>query len=416
MKSDKEVNEQFDEESQTQEGRAKKGTSNAKNYSFWYTGVELRKIFVALLEEEKGTFCTTYFTTLLLIDLIATMPMLVVEIFYRHHGDMKFQFGRTIIQMKPIHVCLILGLHVSPIANEFLFVDLENITNFKIRRFPKKKNTYGLKEIGGALKQAKLERYHGFVSFYLLRNHIKAPTVGAAPAMEPPTVDAPAVGVPAIYSSSSTTEIRAVVVRSETVLYYLEIFYSLGCTSSLLLRKLQSTNEKKKQVTPGEGLEVVKDLMVNNDVEVGMEVNLEAISPEYGGGLLEWKKSDKKDDEDEKDDDDEIDVEEKVKSVEEEQPQVVKKKEVQENGDEKVDDVEKDGDEKAKSEEEQPQVAKEDNLEQLTIMTKKSIKEVEQSKDEEDVDKTKESKKEVERSKDKVIDVYIKALIQYFDT
>ncbi|KAF6164202.1 hypothetical protein GIB67_010172 [Kingdonia uniflora] len=80
------------------------------------------------------------------------MSTLVVEIFDRHLSEMKFQFGETIIQMKPIHVCLILGLHVSPIANEFLFVDPEHMTNFKMRRFPKKKNTYGLKEIDDALK------------------------------------------------------------------------------------------------------------------------------------------------------------------------------------------------------------------------------------------------------------------------
>ncbi|KAF6175930.1 hypothetical protein GIB67_003418 [Kingdonia uniflora] len=71
---------------------------------------------------------------------------------------------------------------------------------------------------------------------------------------------------------------------------------------------------KKKQVAPGEGLEVVKDLMVDDDVEVGREVNFKAISSEYGGDLLEWKKGDKKNN-------DKKDVEEKVKS-EEEQPQI----------------------------------------------------------------------------------------------
>ncbi|KAF6157593.1 hypothetical protein GIB67_037166 [Kingdonia uniflora] len=80
------------------------------------------------------------------------MSTLVMEIFDHHLGDMKFQFGETIIQMKPIHVCLILGLRVSPIANEFLFVDPEHKRNFRMRRFPKKKNTYGLKEIIDALK------------------------------------------------------------------------------------------------------------------------------------------------------------------------------------------------------------------------------------------------------------------------
>ncbi|KAF6142475.1 hypothetical protein GIB67_039439 [Kingdonia uniflora] len=80
------------------------------------------------------------------------MSTLVVEIFDRHLDDIKFQFGEMIIQMKPIHVCLILGLHVSPITSEFLFVDPEHMTNFRRRRFPKKKNTYGLKEIDDALK------------------------------------------------------------------------------------------------------------------------------------------------------------------------------------------------------------------------------------------------------------------------
>ncbi|KAF6135149.1 hypothetical protein GIB67_035220, partial [Kingdonia uniflora] len=70
-----------------------------------------------------------------------------------------------------------------------------------------------------------------------------------------------------------------------------------------------------QQVTPGEELEVVNNLMVDDYVEVGREVNFKVISYEYGGDLLEWKKGDKKENDDMKD------VEEKVKS-EEEQPQV----------------------------------------------------------------------------------------------
>ncbi|KAF6142888.1 hypothetical protein GIB67_022767 [Kingdonia uniflora] len=116
-------------------------------------------MFAALPEEEKGTLRDTCFAPLLLIDPITTMSTLVVEIFDSYLGDIKFQFGETIIQMKPIHVCLILGLRVSPIANEFLFVDYEHMTNFRMRRFPKKKNTYGLKEIDDALKHAILERH-----------------------------------------------------------------------------------------------------------------------------------------------------------------------------------------------------------------------------------------------------------------
>ncbi|KAF6140893.1 hypothetical protein GIB67_042306 [Kingdonia uniflora] len=116
-------------------------------------------MFAALPKGENGAIRATCFAPLLLIDLMATMSTLVVEIFDHHLGDMKFQFGETIIQMKPIHVCLILGIRVSPIANELLFVDPEYITNFRMRRFPKKKKTYGLKEIDDALKQAKLERH-----------------------------------------------------------------------------------------------------------------------------------------------------------------------------------------------------------------------------------------------------------------
>ncbi|KAF6151337.1 hypothetical protein GIB67_040610 [Kingdonia uniflora] len=80
------------------------------------------------------------------------MSTLVMEIFDCYLGDMKFQFGGTIIQMKPINVYQILGLRVSHIANEFLFVDPEHMMNFIMRQFPKKKNAYGLKEIEDALK------------------------------------------------------------------------------------------------------------------------------------------------------------------------------------------------------------------------------------------------------------------------
>ncbi|KAF6137562.1 hypothetical protein GIB67_031841 [Kingdonia uniflora] len=111
-------------------------------------------MFAALPEEEKGVLRATSLAPLLLIDPIAMMSTLVVKIFDRHLGDMKFQFEETII-----HVYLILGIHVFPIANEFLFVDPEHMMNFIMRRFPKKKNTYGLKDFDDALVQAKLERY-----------------------------------------------------------------------------------------------------------------------------------------------------------------------------------------------------------------------------------------------------------------
>ncbi|KAF6174417.1 hypothetical protein GIB67_024439 [Kingdonia uniflora] len=110
------------------------------------------------------------------------------------------------------------------------------MTNFRMRRFPKKKNTYGLSEIDDALKQAKLERHHDnflrlnllkiILSFPLLnkgknvevkyvdmRYHIKVPAIDAVPVIEPPVVSAPVVDAPVIGSSSSTTKIRVVVVR-----------------------------------------------------------------------------------------------------------------------------------------------------------------------------------------------------------
>ncbi|KAF6174997.1 hypothetical protein GIB67_026485 [Kingdonia uniflora] len=142
------------------------------------------------------------------------------------------------------------------------------------------------------------------------------------PTIEPPAVDAPVVGAPVIGSSSSATEIRAVVVRvcsqleeHGKILLKLDdhgkILHNHGkmleqismstvrdntlpLGNTLLLGQYQlSTSEetvKRKregenllqQVVPGEGLEVVKYLMVDDYVKV----NLEAISSEYGGGLL----------------------------------------------------------------------------------------------------------------------------------
>ncbi|KAF6134929.1 hypothetical protein GIB67_002330 [Kingdonia uniflora] len=135
-------------------------------------------MFAALPEEEKGALHATCFAPLLLIDPITTMSTLVVEIFDRHLGDMKFQFGETIIQMKPIHVCLILVLHVSPVANKRCS-SIKFVKNYTIISPPEQ----GEKRLGE-------------------RNQIEAPAIGAL-----------AVGAPAIGNSSSATEIRATVVR-----------------------------------------------------------------------------------------------------------------------------------------------------------------------------------------------------------
>ncbi|KAF6161127.1 hypothetical protein GIB67_007768 [Kingdonia uniflora] len=54
------------------------------------------------------------------------------------------------------------------------------------------------------------------------------------------------------------------------------------------LENIQSTAKKfLQQVAPREILEVVNNLMVDYDVEVGRKVNFNAISSEYGGDLLE---------------------------------------------------------------------------------------------------------------------------------
>ncbi|KAF6145362.1 hypothetical protein GIB67_016823 [Kingdonia uniflora] len=511
-------------------------------------------MYVALPEEEKGALRTTCFTPLLLIDPIATISTLVIEIFDRHLGDMKFQFGETIIQMKPIHVCLILGLRVSPIANEFLFVDPEHMKIFRRRRFPKKKNTYGLKEIDDALKQAKLKRHQAMkpsetdmqqdLVQEAMRYQIEAPAIGAAvvigtaPTVGVPAVSAPTVIIPAIGCSSSASEIGAIVVRvcsqleehgkmllklddhgkmlhtHDKMLEQISMSTvgdsTLPLGDTLLLgqyqfptpektakRKREGGNEKEdgkrkktesrtkkglipkipkkglanrvprmrqvqfpklqniqstakillQQVTPREILEVANALMVDDDVEVGREVNFNAISSKYGGDLLEWKKGE------EKDNDDKKDVEEKVKFEEEE----VSEMEESKNGDEKVDDVAEEEDSEQPTavvyytgkkylqpdneasadqttvvsiEEQTLKVEKtEDEASQFVyLQTKKSKEEVEQNKEEvfegkDDDDGNSQNKPDPEQiikqmvvDQTNVIDVYIKALIQSFDT
>ncbi|KAF6173580.1 hypothetical protein GIB67_022939 [Kingdonia uniflora] len=349
-------------------------------------------MFASLPEEEKDALRSTCFAPLLLIDPIAMMLTLVVEIFDRHLGDMKFQFGGTIIKVKLIHVYLIFGLCVSSITNEFLFVDPEHITNFRMRRFPKKKNIYGLKEINGVLKQAKLKKHHDDVlrlnllkiilSFLLpnkgrnveeryvnLRHHIEVPAIGAAPAIKLPTVGRSTVGVP-------------VIVRDST----------LPLRNTLLLGQYQfSTPEKTmKRKREEEGNEKEDGKRKNAESRTWQETSCKKIKR-----LKRKKKNgDKKDDED---DDDEKDFEEKVKSIEEEQPQVAKEEEVQETM-------------------VATEVAKTDiilfNQDEVIgkayqfvyLLTKESKEEVEQSKEKGDVDEA-----------SQVIDVYIKALIQYFD-
>ncbi|KAF6173726.1 hypothetical protein GIB67_042894 [Kingdonia uniflora] len=410
MKSDKEVNEQADEENQTQAGRAKKGTSNDKNYTSRCTALGLHKMFAALPEVEKGPLRTTCFIPLLLIDPITTMSTLVVEIFYRHLSDMKFQYGETIIQMKPIYVCLILGLGVSPITNEFLFVDPEHMTNFRMSlKFPRIEEFIHLfpKLQGWRMTSSKHRQIVTFEKFFTypnllviamkpsetdmeknlvqqaMRHQIEAPAIGialviSAPAVSTPVVSTPVVVALVIGSNSSATEIGAVVVR---------VFSQLEKHGKMLL-KLDDHDD---------------------DVEVGREVNFNGISSEYGGDLLEWKKGDDKNNTDKKD------VEEKVKSEEEE----VQEMEESKNGDEKVDGDEKDNDTMVVAE-----VAKTDivffnqeevigeayqastdqttavSVEERTLEFEKTEDEASQEEDVGEANQTKESKEEVEQNKD----------------
>ncbi|KAF6170918.1 hypothetical protein GIB67_014735 [Kingdonia uniflora] len=267
-------------------------------------------MFAALSEEDKGALRATSFAPLLLIDPIVTMSMLVVEIFDRHLGDMK------------------------------------------MRRFPKKKNTYGLKEIDNALKQEKLERYQAMnpsetdmqQDLVQESHQIEAPAISAVPAISIPTVGAPTIG-----SSSSTTEIKAVVVR---VCSQLEEHgdSTLPLGDTLLLGQHQFFTPEKSVKPKREGGNEKEDdkrkmakprTRKDDDVEVGREVNFNAISSKFGGDLLE-KKGDKKDNADKKD------VEEKVKSEEEEVQEIEESKNGNEklDGDEKVDDVAEEEDSK----------------------------------------------------------------------
>ncbi|KAF6158526.1 hypothetical protein GIB67_040040 [Kingdonia uniflora] len=209
--------------------------------------------------------------------------------------------------MKPIHVCLIFGLHVSPIANEFLFVDLAHIINFRMRRFPKKKNTYGLKKIDGDLKQAKLERHHDDVLRLNLLKIILSFLL-------------PNKGRNIENHGKMLKQIAMSTIRDNTLPLgdgtLLLGQYQLFTPKKIMKSKREEEENLIQQVAPRERLEVVKDLIVEDEVEAERKVNMEAISSEYGGDLLEWKMGDEKDDEDEKDDSDKKDVEEKMEDSE----------------------------------------------------------------------------------------------------
>ncbi|KAF6176040.1 hypothetical protein GIB67_021289 [Kingdonia uniflora] len=195
---DNEVNEQVDEENQTHEGRAKKGTSNAKNYTSRCTDLRLHKMFAALPEEEKGILRATCFVPLLLIDTIARMSMLVVEIFDRHLED-------------------VLRLNLLKIILSFLL--------------PNKGRNVWVKYVDLVDDQQQFNRFPEY--------------------------------------QFSTPE--------KTTKYKRE-----GGNE-----KEDRKRKKAEPRTKKEGLEVVNELMVDDDVEVGSEVNFNVISSEYSGDLLE---------------------------------------------------------------------------------------------------------------------------------
>ncbi|KAF6150898.1 hypothetical protein GIB67_020981 [Kingdonia uniflora] len=104
---------------------------------------------------------------------------------------------------------------------------------------------------------------------------METPTIRVALVIKPLAVGVPVVSTFAKGSSSSATEIVAVVVR-----------YQISTSEKTTKRKREGEN-LLQQIEPREGLEVVKDLMVDDDAEVGKEVKLKAILSEYGGDLLE---------------------------------------------------------------------------------------------------------------------------------
>ncbi|KAF6154047.1 hypothetical protein GIB67_018969 [Kingdonia uniflora] len=412
MKSDIEVNEQVDEANKIQEGRAKKGTTNAKNYTSQCTGLGLYKMFVALPEDEKGVLHATCFVPLLLIDPIATMSTLVVEIFDHHLGDMK------------------------------------------MRRFYKKKNTYGLKEIDDALKHAKLERHQENVlrlnllkiilSFLisskgrnvwvkyvdladdLQQNQIEAPAIGVAPAIDAtPKIEPLVVGAPVIGSSSFATEIRVVVVR---ICSQLEEHGKM-MHNHAAKHKREGGNEKedgkRKKAEPrikngkGKWQKKAEEADVPNKKKKVKGLKKKAFTDDqfYHVPLIQLKALIPKIPR--KGLSNRVPRKRRVAFPELENIQSTIKNLLQQvtpgegmemeelkNGDEKVDDVEKDGKEK-ESEEEQPQTSADQttavSVEEQTIEVAQT--EVVISHQEEDVGEA-----------SQVNNVYIKALIQYFNT
>ncbi|KAF6140258.1 hypothetical protein GIB67_000306, partial [Kingdonia uniflora] len=167
------------------------------------------------------------------------------------------------------------------------------------------------------------------------RNYIEAPAIGVTPTIEPPAVDAPAVGVPTIgaptivryntlplgdipllgqyqffapektvkHKREEGTKIEDLtdeqldhvpLIQLKTLIPKIPKKGLANKTSRKRqaefpeLNEFQSTAENLlQQVAPEEGLDVVKDFIVDDEVEVEREVNLEAISSEYGGDLLE---------------------------------------------------------------------------------------------------------------------------------
>ncbi|KAF6162330.1 hypothetical protein GIB67_008459 [Kingdonia uniflora] len=156
MKSNKEVNEQVNEENQTQKGRAKKGTSNAK----------IMPLGVQRFSRKKNTYG--------LKEIDGALNEAKLE---RHHDD--------VLRLNLLKIILSFLLPNKGRNVEVRYVDLvDNLDH--LNRFSWGKQVYNI----------------------LRRNHIEAPAIGVAPAIEPPAVSAPVIG-----SSSFATEIRVALVK-----------------------------------------------------------------------------------------------------------------------------------------------------------------------------------------------------------
>ncbi|KAF6138230.1 hypothetical protein GIB67_011070 [Kingdonia uniflora] len=303
MKSDKEVNEQVDEENQTQEGKAKKGTSNAKNYTSWCTEDVLRlnllKIILSFLLPNKGNNVEVGYVDL--VDDLDQFNKFLWEI-----SNQSTRNRRCICNRCTYSRCTSIGSSSSAtkIRAVVLRVCSQLEEHGKMLHTHENRETQARtkKDEDGKMKKAEPRIKKG-----------KGEWQNKAEEADVPNKKKKVEGLKKEALTDEQFD-HVPLIQLKT-----------------LIPKIPKKGLANRQVAPGEILEVENALMVEDNVEVGREVNFNAISSEYGGDLLEKKGK-------EKDNDDKKDGEEKVKS-EEEKMEESKNADEKVDGDEKVDDV-----------------------------------------------------------------------------